>query len=290
MFVLGGFHLMQNYPFPVDPVDSSPHPATSKLREISQFIQQELAGVPLHLEMASLSDSNFMRAVEENLLRHATSIGSNEQELAALERYLSEGELAYATDSSPRVADTLQRMTQVMDQLSPYKLRRLHVHTLAFQAVMSLVEHEECDADQSGEVLVNSCTASEPRIDFEGADGSPAWLSPRASAARASLAATQWVCGDHDRRTAADPYSFDVAEAFVMLDDSFRDGNGPDAKRIHFDDEAPVTCFTLRGGKYHVCVAPNLVCSKPKVTIGNVPLHVWIKLLAGVSVIVTFLA
>lgn len=256
------------------------------------MIDDHLQGVPVHVELASLSDVNFMRSVEITLLRRATSLGSNEQELATLEHYLTHGELVYASDSSPRVADMLRRMVKVMDQLSVFKLKRLHVHTLAFQAIVSLVDEQQCVVKENGEVMADSCSAKEPRINVADVNGTTAWLSPRASVARAALAATDWVCGNHES-SAGGTYSFDEQETFVMLDDSFRDDITPgeheyivvaiqrgaknmlmlgfytDARRIPIDDDSPVTCFISQCNKYHICIAPNLVCSNPKVTIGT---------------------
>ena len=180
--------------------------------------------------------------------------------------------------------------------MARFKLKRLHVHTLAFQAVMSVMEEHDVLNSCTTDGIDGSCTMQpfhdEPLLYLHGTNGT-AVLSPRASAARASLAATDWVCGDHTTPSTTKGYSFRVEDVHVILDNEFKEHTSPGivpllylymssrcnicificicivgARHIPLADDSPVACFMDQSHRFHTCVAPNLVCFKPRVTIG----------------------
>ena len=92
--------------------------------------------------MASFVDATLFKELTETVIPHADSLGMNEQELPNLHSMLVHGNVSYVSDSNPRIATVLDQMREVFRLLSePGKgnkrgLTRLHVHTLAYQAIM----------------------------------------------------------------------------------------------------------------------------------------------------------
>jgi len=113
-----------------------------------------LSRVPLrthvHFEMASFSQAESLQDIVNSVVRYADSIGMNEQELPNLLSILSNGSITTVADAYPRVATTLDQMRRVFLLLRKLtegvvgvrRVTRLHVHTLAFQAVF-IVENDD---------------------------------------------------------------------------------------------------------------------------------------------------
>jgi len=109
-------------------------------------------------------------------------------------------------------------------------LTRLHVHTLAYQAIM--------------------------------VKRGSSWKNTRIAAAKASLTANRHVCAskwiDLDKAFIIMDDSFSTTAA-----------EGADAVRIPFDDKRPVACWAEDDLDIDICIAPNLVCSEAKQTAGG---------------------
>jgi hypothetical protein len=107
--------------------------------------------------------------------------------------------------------------------------------------------------------------------------------------ARASMAATTWVCGctGIQPRSGCDE-QLDYSKTHIILDDSFTTGHGhgtsviilphgslclsilfSGSRRIAILDETPVSCWSDDTQLLRACVAPNLVCKHPLKTIGE---------------------
>ena len=112
-----------------------------KLGQLLATIPQETS---IHFEMASFAEEACLRDIVEHVLYYTDSLGMNEQELPNLYSLLSNGSMTLISDPYPRVATTLDQMRAVFKILSNIpatngrrKLSRLHVHTLAFQAILT---------------------------------------------------------------------------------------------------------------------------------------------------------
>ena len=121
--------------------------------------------------MASYAEEDALLDVIDNVAYYVDSLGMNEQELPNLYSVLTNGSVTLISDPLPRIATTLDHMRAVYRILreqaerDPKRrpLTRLHVHTLAYQAI-----------------LVTK--------------GSP-WKNTMSAAAKASLTANRHVCG-----------------------------------------------------------------------------------------------
>ena len=94
--------------------------------------------------MASFAEEDCLRDVIDAVLYSSDSLGMNEQELPNLLGFLTNGSITLLSDPYPRIATTLDQMrtlfrtirsTQASD--AKHRLTRLHVHTLAYQAIMT---------------------------------------------------------------------------------------------------------------------------------------------------------
>lgn len=163
LVVVGGLQMLDNFPFNVSI-------RTEKLKELQRVLMAIPPSTKIHFEMASFSEESFLRDLLDYVIPYSNSLGMNEQELANLHSMVSRGHPSLITDHNPRIAQTLDRMRSLQKHMvarvkgSHYrKLTRLHVHTLAYQAIMTT----------------------------EGAG----WKHTRAATAKASLTANRHVCG-----------------------------------------------------------------------------------------------
>lgn len=130
---------------------------------------------------------------------------------------------------------------------------RIHVHTLAFQAVAT-VKIDGASDDKT------------PTVDFHRQE----WKNSRAATTKSALTANRHTCGNET----VDPHESTVMlERFVAHPTSLF-GNSPNVK---FDDENASACWeeTFRGtradrnARLEICVAPVPVCKKVKQTVGG---------------------
>ena len=129
----------------------------------------------MHFEMAHFSEKECLEDILQVVAPHCDSFGMNEQELPNLLGLLVNDSLTQVSEPVPRIAATLDKMRVLFkllrqpstgnNQSLPItgKISRLHVHTLAFQVIMTEV----------------------------GSD----WKNNFQAAARASLTAHRHVCG-----------------------------------------------------------------------------------------------
>ena len=123
----------------------------------------------MHFEMASFAEEACLKDIVENVVDHMDSLGMNEQELPNLFSLLTNGSVTLISDPYPRIATTLDHMRDVYRLIKQNRkatgrpLTRLHVHTLAYQAILTT-------------------------------KGSP-WKNNMAAVAKASLTANRHVCG-----------------------------------------------------------------------------------------------
>ena len=142
------------------------------LGELRDLLKSVSMDTRIHFEMASFAEEACMDDVIENVVKYSDSLGMNEQELPNLYSMLTNGTITLISDPVPRVATTLDHMRAVYRKLQETpeingqrKLTRLHVHTLAFQAII--------------------------------ATKGSAWKNSMSAMAKASLTATRHVCGSN---------------------------------------------------------------------------------------------
>lgn len=251
LLVISGLQMMDNFPYMTGEREA-------RLKKVKQqIVARSRSTTLIHFEMASYVEMELVQQLFEHIVPYVDSIGMNEQELDNLQQTLDGGSVSYATESNPRVATTLDKMRQVLRRLvanynhkvdvdvERRRCSRLHVHTLAFQAIMVFDEET-------------------PRK----------WKNTKNAAAKAALTAHRHVCGS----SIVNPDS-----SHLILDDSFMTSavefaSEQQPKRVHFEDWDPVACWTehltennwqyLWTVPMHVCVAPVLVCKVARQTAG----------------------
>ncbi len=165
LLVVGGLQMMDNFPF-------QPGQREKRLRKLQHYLASVPKSTRIHFEMASFAEESCLKDVIDNVVYHADSLGMNEQELPNLLSVMTNGSVTLLSDPYPRVATTLDQMRQLYRLLfqaegnaNKRPLTRIHVHTLAFQAI--LTRH-----------------------------GS-SWKNTMSAAAKASLTANRHTCGSN---------------------------------------------------------------------------------------------
>ncbi|XP_034043627.1 ADP-dependent glucokinase-like [Thalassophryne amazonica] len=179
LLVVGGLQMMDNFPF-----QSGEREAL--LSQLAALLSSSTQ-IGIHFEMASFVDEGIVEDLLHYVIPQADSLGMNEQELPNLLSLLKGSNITVLSDPNPRVATVLDQMRELYHLVNQrYKgtnvasaesdpnaanvegkpLTRLHVHTLAFQAM--IVTH-----------------------------GSQ-WKNTMSATAKASLTANRHVCGSND--------------------------------------------------------------------------------------------
>lgn len=243
LLVISGLQMMDSYPY-------ARGVREERLAKVKEQIARQSANTMVHFEMASFVEHKLIERLIDNVISFSDSIGMNEQELENLEHIIEKGHVTFASESNPRVAQTLHQMRNVFRSLNTryYKntvkdvrrrmLTRIHVHTLAYQAIL---------------IVKNS-----------------QWKNAKNAAAKAALTAHRHVCGTD---------MINPEASNLILDDSFSTStNQTDdvpIKRIQLNIKDPVPCWTENLGIWHseiveveICVAPVLVCKVARQTAG----------------------
>nr|CAD7601871.1 unnamed protein product [Timema genevievae] len=167
LLVVGGLQMMDSYPFEEGVREA-------RLRKVTRQMKSQPPSAGVHFEMASFAEAEMLVELVRHIIPFADSLGMNEQELTNLHSTLVYGNISIVSDSIPRVAIVLDQMRQVFGLIreksamtsDSRQLTRLHVHTLAYQAIMTV-------------------------------KGSR-WKNSMAAAAKASLTANRHVCGSRE--------------------------------------------------------------------------------------------
>ncbi|XP_063049335.1 ADP-dependent glucokinase [Engraulis encrasicolus] len=137
LLVVGGLQMMDNFPF-------KEGERQSLLSHLSSLMSSASAETSVHFEMASFVDEELLAELLEGVVPLADSLGMNEQELPNLLSLLRGSNVTVLSDPNPRVATVLDQMRALYSLLNEQHtesgrgraLTRLHVHTLAFQAMI----------------------------------------------------------------------------------------------------------------------------------------------------------
>ncbi|KAL0969330.1 hypothetical protein UPYG_G00225660 [Umbra pygmaea] len=176
LLVIGGLQMMDSFPFQLDEREAL-------LSRLGRLLSSSSPRTGVHFEMASFVDEGLMGDLLRLIMPHADSLGMNEQELPNLLSLLRGTNVTVLSDPNPRVATVLDQMRELYrlvnrrhvqanrdsDTNAHTKgrpLTRLHVHTLAFQAM----------------------------IVTRGSQ----WKNTMSAVAKASLTANRHVCGSPD--------------------------------------------------------------------------------------------
>ncbi|XP_053315960.1 ADP-dependent glucokinase-like [Spea bombifrons] len=136
LLVIGGLQMMDSFPF-------KPGQREARLKALQELLQSMDQSVGSHFEMASFVEQGLMKDLLEYVIPYSDSLGMNEQELPNLLSLIKGGNITVLSDPYPRVASILDQMRELYHLLRSQDLKegqrqltRLHVHTLAFQAMM----------------------------------------------------------------------------------------------------------------------------------------------------------
>lgn len=185
------------------------------LDELNLLLAKLPVSTKIHLEMSSFSEATQLQSIIDNAVFYADSLGMNEQELPNLLSFLRSKRMVQVSDSHPRIAVTLDYMRGIfkilgstLEENGRRRLSRLHVHTLAYQVIMT----------------VSNST----------------WKNSMAAAAKSALTANRHTCGSDviDVSTA----TLLTDESFAH---SARPNNGD--RRTRFDPKNPVSCWVEDG-------------------------------------------
>lgn len=200
LLVIGGLQMLDTYPFTEQELDE-------RLVQLESFLSKVSASTLIHFEMASFVNADLLTKLLDKILPHCDSLGMNEQELPNLLSVLKTGKIVYISDSQIKVSKTLDTSRQLLSLINLREhnrvLSRLHIHTLAYQAVFTLSDSNN-------------------------------WKSGIAAAVKSSLTATRYVCGDQ---------SIDSRKSRMILDESFSSSSIPGSQRIPIIDNTPVSCW-----------------------------------------------
>ncbi|KAM6980283.1 ADP-dependent glucokinase [Aplochiton taeniatus] len=168
LLVVGGLQMMDSFPFQQGEREAL-------LSRLAALLTSARPQTGVHFEMASFVEEALMADLLELVVPRADSLGMNEQELPNLLSLLRGANVTVLSDPNPRVATVLDQMRELYRLLNlrhqeagpgGRALSRLHVHTLAFQAMMVR----------------------------RGAQ----WKNTMSAVAKASLTANRHVCGSAD--------------------------------------------------------------------------------------------
>ena len=131
LVIASALQMLDNYPF-----------KEGERERRMEVLQEMLEGltVPSHFEMASFTEKAMMRSLLKYVVPFVTSLGMNEQELPNIVSMLKYGDITTVADANPRTAIVLDLMRDLYNQMKEKSLKgleRIHLHTLAFQAMLT---------------------------------------------------------------------------------------------------------------------------------------------------------
>ncbi|XP_013136312.1 PREDICTED: ADP-dependent glucokinase [Papilio polytes] len=234
LLVISGLQMMDNFPFKQDGRDLR----AERLDLVKEQILSQPLNTLAHFEMASYVDLELLQHLTTKVLPFVDSVGMNEQELSNLNSVLEHGRVVVVADSNPRVATALDQMRNTYKLIrekntafgSQRKLTRMHVHTLAYQAILTVQNSD--------------------------------WKRTAAAAAKASLTAHRYVCNSKNINLEKTKLLLDDSFSTTTSNDN--------NSRVFFEPNKPVACWeeTIEGDKVEICVAPVLICTEAQLTAG----------------------
>ncbi|XP_065182827.1 ADP-dependent glucokinase-like [Sycon ciliatum] len=137
LLVVSGLQMMDSFPYAAG--------ERKKLLEgVEKLMTSTGESTRRHFELASMSDESLFSDLLDHVIPYSDSLGMNEQELALIQSMILHNNLTTVSDSNPRLASALDQMRDVLtglrerEKAGGRRLTRLHVHTLAYQAIVTL--------------------------------------------------------------------------------------------------------------------------------------------------------
>ncbi|XP_007573554.1 ADP-dependent glucokinase isoform X1 [Poecilia formosa] len=223
LVVLSGFHMMEG---------QGKELWGQRLKEAVAAIADIPKGIPIHLELASMTDKDFMsRLMQEQVLPIVSSIGLNEQELLFLSQ-AGDGPHAAVpvwkgVPDVGRVGDILSWVLERHGRTDPSSesdLTRIHFHTLAYHILATV-------------------------------DGY--WGNQAAAVMAGARVASSQACG---LRTV------DVSKVELKAPLEFLTSHFEPRERLSLKPEEPVAVWRRGNVTFHL--TPVLVCKRPLRTVG----------------------
>ncbi|XP_037938891.1 ADP-dependent glucokinase-like [Teleopsis dalmanni] len=239
LVVISGLQMMDSYQFEEGVREA-------RLYKVQQQISRQPPTVLQHFEMASYVEIELLQMLRKNVLPYVDSIGMNEQELDNLRQVLEFDRITLASDWNPRIASTLDHMREVFKILANnyYEnikrngrlrlLTRIHVHTLAYQAILVVKDSQ--------------------------------WNNTNVSAAKAALTAHRYVCQTNMVNPESASLLLDDSFAISATKNAER-------KTFSTQNPVPcwkefIEVNAQKSIEIEICIAPVLVCRVAKKTAG----------------------
>uniref|UniRef100_A0A8C4IRN1 ADP-dependent glucokinase n=2 Tax=Dicentrarchus labrax TaxID=13489 RepID=A0A8C4IRN1_DICLA len=223
LVVLSGLHMMEG---------QGRELWEDRLKEAVSAISDIRKDIPIHLELASMTDKDYMNSImQEQVMPIVSSIGLNEQELLFLSQ-AGEGPHADMTawkgiPDVGRVSDILHWILEQhgrSDPSSEADLTRIHFHTLAYHILATV-------------------------------DGY--WGNQAAAVMAGARVASSQACGLQ---------SVDVSKVELKAPQEFHSSHTEPREKLSLNPAEPVTVWRRGNVTFHL--TPVLVCKQPLRTVG----------------------
>ncbi|XP_055607125.1 ADP-dependent glucokinase [Uranotaenia lowii] len=239
LFVVSGLQMMDNYVYEAGVREG-------RVQKVNSQMRNQSPDTLIHFEMASFVELELLQLLLEKVVPFSDSLGMNEQELDNLQQVLQTGKISLVADSNPRVALSLDQARTVFRTLneeyfrqrfkdpSRRMLTRLHLHTLAYQAILVVKDSK--------------------------------WKNTKNAAAKASLTAHRHVCAskivnpDAAYRLLDDSFATSATPGARRIPFKEQDPVSCWDESIQIDSGRTL--------EVQICVAPVLICKVAKQTAG----------------------
>ncbi|KAK1788804.1 hypothetical protein P4O66_002613 [Electrophorus voltai] len=202
-----------------------------RLREAVAAISDVRNEVPIHLELASMTDRDYMSSIMKEVMPIVNSIGLNEQELLFLSKAGGGPHSSLAAwDGIPDVGRVTDILLWVLEQHgradpeSEADLTRIHFHTLAYHILATVDGH---------------------------------WVNQQSAVAAGARVASSQACGLQ---------AVDVSKVALKAPQSFYSSFSEPRESLVLNPSSPVTVW--RRGNVSFYLTPVLVCKQPLRTVG----------------------
>ncbi|XP_012867509.1 PREDICTED: ADP-dependent glucokinase isoform X2 [Dipodomys ordii] len=201
-----------------------------RLLEVVNSLSDIPAGVPVHLELASMTDRELMRSVVHQVFPAVTSLGLNEQELLFLSQAVSGPHAGISSwDGVPDVGMVSDILFWILKEHGRSESRasdltRVHFHTLAYHILATVDGH---------------------------------WANQLAAVAAGARVAGTQACATE---------AIDTSRVTLRAPQEFMTSHSEVGTRVVLDPSKPVEQWHRGGVTFHF--TPVLVCKDPVRTVG----------------------
>ncbi|XP_049577948.1 ADP-dependent glucokinase isoform X2 [Syngnathus scovelli] len=222
LVVLSGLHMMEG---------QGRQLWEERLKEAVAAISDIRKDIPIHLELASMTDKDYMNSIMQEVMPIVSSVGLNEQELLFLSQ-AGGGPHAHLAgwEGVPAVGQVSDILLWILerhgrsDPSSEAELTRVHFHTLAYHVLATV-------------------------------DGY--WANQEAAVAAGARVASSQACGTR---------VVDVAKTELKAPLHFHSSDSEPRVALTLEPTAPVTAWRRGNVTFHM--TPVLVCKRPLRTVG----------------------